>query len=677
MLSADDKDRTIARLEGDIAALRRLLTEYMVERESAEEELSASEAKYRMLAESIDDVMSVHDLDGTVLYYSASMQKATGYDDEALRQGDAYAMIHPDDHARVLDHAHLLALSGQASLVELRLRHRDGRYRWFESRVTLLRDDRGRPDKLLVVSRDAEQRRRTEEALRASEERYRSLIARAAYGIYRSSGDGRFLEVNPALVQMLGYRTEDEVLALDIPSALYVDPADRDTLIARAIAGDLENAVEVCWKRRDGTPLTVRLTARVARGASGEALYYEGIVDDITSRARQEEALRRSERMASLGHTLAGVAHELNNPLAAVCGFAQLMLHTRRGDEDRSALETILHEATRAGRIVKDLLTFARRQDAERHVTLQVNDTVRYILASQQYAMETRGVVREVSLEPALPFVIGSPSQLEQVLLNLIVNARQALDDSDSGRRDGGPVPTIRVSTRRDGDDVVIEVADNGPGIASDALPRIWDPFFTTKREGEGTGLGLSVVHGIVTEHGGRIDVESAPGRGTSFVIRLPVVESRLARVSGEFEIARLDAVAAEAEAAGPGDRAARPLDVLIVDDERAILEFLTRYFTSRGHAVVATHDGAHALRLAAQSAFDVVVCDLRMPGLDGREVVRRMRTLPGGDRTRYVISTGDNISLNAREAIAGLDSATVVEKPYEIEFLRRAVEGH
>jgi CheY-like chemotaxis protein len=282
-----------------------------------------------------------------------------------------------------------------------------------------------------------------------------------------------------------------------------------------------------------------------------------------------------------------------------------------------------------------------------------------------------------VSLDPDLPLIIGSPSQLEQVLLNLVVNARQALDESDSGRRDGGPVPTMRVTTRRDRDDVVIEVADNGPGIAADALPRIWDPFFTTKSEGEGTGLGLSVVHGIVTEHGGSIDAERVPEGGTRFVIRLPMVESRLARVSGEFELARLDALAAQAEAASPVEHAVRPLDVLIVDDERAILEFLTRYFTSRGHAVVATHDGAHALRLAAQSAFDVVVCDLRMPGLDGREVVRRMRTLPGGDRTRYVISTGDNVSLNAREAIAGLDSATVVEKPYEIEFLRRAVEGH
>jgi two-component system, NtrC family, sensor kinase len=368
------------------------------------------------------------------------------------------------------------------------------------------------------------------------------------------------------------------------------------------------------------------------------------------------------------------VAHELNNPLAAVCGFAQLLLQRRRDADDRSALETMLHEATRAGRIVKDLLTFARRQDAERHVPLQINETIRYILSSQQYAMETRGIARDVHLADDLPPVMGSPSQLEQVLLNLVVNARQALEDGDAARSDGHP-PTITVRSVLDRDEVVVTVDDNGPGIPADALPRIWDPFFTTKPEGEGTGLGLSVVHGIVTEHGGRIDVERAPERGTRFTIRLPVGEARLARVSGEFELARLAALAAHAEAA-PDDRAARPLDLLIVDDERAILDFLTRYFTSRGHAVVATHDGAHALRLAAQSPFDVVVCDLRMPGVDGREVVRRMRMLPGCERTRYVISTGDNVTSSAHDLIEGLDSAAVVEKPYEIERLRRAVEG-
>jgi two-component system, NtrC family, sensor kinase len=671
--SVDPKDRTIARLQAELDALRARVAAP----DSADDapRVADGDARYRVLAESIDDVLSVHDLDGTTVYYSASMAEATGLDERTLLDGDVYSLVHPDDHPILLDHAHLLALRGETTTVQLRLRHRDGGYRWFESRVSLLRDDQGFPDKLLVVSRDAEERRRTEVALHASEERYRSLISRAVYGIFRSSTDGHFLEANPALVGMLGYGSVDELLAIDIPSALYIDPADRAAIVARLITEDLDDWVEVRWRRHDGTPIMVRLSARAARAADGRILYYEGIAEDVTSRARHEEMLRRSERMASLGHTLAGVAHELNNPLAAVCGFAQLMLQRRRDRDDRSALETMLHEATRAGRIVKDLLTFARRQDAERHIPLQVNETVSYILSSQQYAMETHGIVRDVHLAADLPYVIGSPSQLEQVLVNLLVNARQALEDGDAARADDR-VPTITVRTRQEQDEVVIDIGDNGPGIASDALPRIWDPFFTTKPEGEGTGLGLSVVHGIVTEHGGHIDVESTPSDGTRFTIRLPVVQTRLARISGNSELQRLEAVAVAAEAAPPGERAAHPLDLLIVDDERAILEFLTRYFASRGHAVVATHDGAHALRLAAQSPFDVVVCDLRMPGLDGREVVRRMRAIPGCERTRYVISTGDSVSSNARDAIAGIDAAAVVDKPYEIELLRRAVEG-
>ena len=510
-------------------------------------------------------------------------------------------------------------------------------------------------------------RERTEEALHESEERYRSLIERAYYGIYRSSAEGRFLEVNAAMVNLLGYESADELMRVDIAS-LYADPADREKLVNAAHRGEqIPESLELRWITRDRKPITVRSTTQARYGANGSFEYFEGIVEDITDRRRQEEMLRRSERMAGLGTTLAGVAHELNNPLTAVIGFAQIMAKTPRDEEDRIGLETIHREALRASRIVKDLLTFTRRQDGTRVEPIDLNGVVEYILSTRRYALETRGVRCILHLDPSLPPVAGDRSQIEQVLLNLLVNAEHALNDALDAPAtmagDGAPRGAIGISTEREADDVVLQISDTGCGIAPDDLTRIWDPFWTTKAEGEGTGLGLSVVHGIVSAHGGTIEVTSDVGGGSTFTIRLPVA----AEVPAPARVTSTGLVV--------GESAANPLDILVVDDETSITAFLSQYLGSRGHAVLAAHSGSEALTLAKQSAFDVVVCDLRMPGMDGIETMRALRSLPQGMRARYVLSTGATISSVVRDAVEALPVNAIVPKPYDIEQLRRAVE--
>jgi CheY-like chemotaxis protein len=194
----------------------------------------------------------------------------------------------------------------------------------------------------------------------------------------------------------------------------------------------------------------------------------------------------------------------------------------------------------------------------------------------------------------------------------------------------------------------------------------IWDPFWTTKEEGEGTGLGLSVVHGIVTEHGGSIDVETHVGAGTTFCVSLPSFN----RDSSDGRLA------VETVPLGPpSQHADRPLDILVIDDEEVIVGLLVRYFSSRGHAVVPAHEGRQALRVAQHSSFDVVICDLRMPGMDGAEVIRRLKEIPTCSRARFVLSTGDTATPVVRQRIEELNLAAVVEKPYEVEALRRIVE--
>ena len=510
------------------------------------------------------------------------------------------------------------------------------------------------------------------ESLRRSEERYRSLFQRAAHGIFRTTPDGAFVDVNPALVRMLGYESEEELLTLNMSTAVYRDAAEQASVMARLAAGDLREWAEVRWRMKDGTPISVRIAMHAVYNDEGALESYEGIAEDITERRRRDELLRRSERMASLGTTLAGVAHELNNPLAAIGGFAQLMLRDgNASEEDRAALQTIHHESNRAAKIVRDLLTFARRAEGEQRERVDLNDVIGYLMATQRYAMETRGIERHVDLEPNLPPVFAERTQIEQVALNLLVNARQALEAMIDAPAQIGPgprerKPRIGVRTWSEGHTIMLEISDNGPGIPPELRSRIWDPFFTTKPEGEGTGLGLPMVHGIVTSYDGTIELDTEVGGGTRFTISLPA-DTRPIQPGAEEP---------KDEAPKPRERAARPLDILVVDDEPGIRQVLTRYFASRGHAVVTARDGNEAVRLARQSTFDVVICDLRLPGMDGYEVVRRIRSLPAGVRTRCIIMSGGAPDVVETLRDDRVMVSAVIAKPYDIEELRQTVEG-
>jgi PAS domain S-box-containing protein len=490
------------------------------------------------------------------------------------------------------------------------------------------------------------------EALAASRERYDALVQRAGFGVYRSTLGGRFLEVNAILVAMLGYSSSDEMLQLRMAEDVYLDPDDRPRLIEESAQIGFQDWFITRWKRQDGSPLNVRLSVRAITDADGVVTSFEGVVDDVTERQRQEELLRRSERMASLGTTLAGVAHELNNPLAAIMGFTQLLLKKPWPAEDRAALETVSHEATRSATIVKDLLALARKREVERRGRTDVNDLVGYIVRTRRYSLETTGVRCVLELDPTLPRVLGDRSQLEQVVLNLLSNAEQAL--RHESERTGRPVQgQVRVRTRHDDRDVIIEVEDNGPGIPESSRSRIWDPFWTTKREGEGTGLGLAVVHGIVSEHGGSITVTNAPDHGAHFVVRIPIAKS-------------------PASATSTG-HAKRPLDVLVVDPGAPDLTFVERFLTSRGHAVINASSGELALRLAGQTSFDAVLCDAALRVRDGRTVATMLRGTPGCSSARFVLSSAGPVD---ERAPATADADAYVARPYDVEELRRLIEG-
>ena len=551
------------------------------------------------------------------------------------------------------------------------LRRGDGTSIWVESRVTIIRDADETVTGYITVTRDMSERRLAQQTLMRTRANYDALVRRAVYGVYRAERNQRMLDANPAMLELLGYDTREELLALDLAQDVYADASDHEWLVRTAQAGELDDWVEVTWRRRDGELIDVRLSLRMVEDEDGGPPVFEGIAEDVTERHRRDERLRRSERMASLGHMLAGVAHELNNPLAAISGFSQLLLRGAWPDDDRKALETIGREARRAERVVRDLLTFARQGNVTRSELVDLHGVIRHIVDTQRYALDTRGVRVILTLAETPVFVQGDTARLEQVMLNLVVNARQALEAMRGERAMRQSPLELRISTQvEDESFVLVKVSDNGAGISPSLLGRIWDPFFTTKEEGVGTGLGLSVVHSIVTEHGGVVDVHSELGRGTEFMVRLPLVGAP--EFDDDVDMTPAVATPPAADSVPIG----RALDILVVDDEAAIISFLTRFLTSRGHAVVGASDGLHALRIAEQFTFDVVVCDLHMPEMDGVELIRRMRMLPSCSGTRYVLSSGDGAGSPMMGRAEALSVDGLLAKPYTIDQLVAVVEG-
>jgi PAS domain S-box-containing protein len=483
-------------------------------------------------------------------------------------------------------------------------------------------------------------------------DRYATLLVRTGYGAFRASLDGHLIDGNDALAAILGFTNATDLGGLDLVDEIFLNRSDADALLATRSAGAFSDWITARWKRRDGSLITVRIAVLTRVDDANRTTELEGIVDDVTDRQRRDELLRRTERMASIGTTLAGVAHELNNPLAAIIGFAQLLLRRPFAPDDRAALEAINHEALRSATVVRNLLAMVRRRDGERRVATNVNDIVGYIVRTRRYALETGGIACRVDLDPALPLIRGDRAQLEQVMLNLVRNAEQALLPGVEARR---PAPAwIHVRTSRDESNVLIEVEDNGPGISESEAPRIWDAFWTTKDEGEGTGLGLSVAHSIIVDHGGTITLVKPATAGAKFVIQIPI--------------------ASLSDTPNPTEQALRPLDVLVVESAAEDGAFVERFLTSRGHAVLCAGTPEAAVTLASHTTFDAILCDVQLKLRDGSSVARALRATPGGSRSRMVLSAPSDIAI---ESIGGaIENAFATTRPYDVEELRRLIEG-
>lgn len=374
-----------------------------------------------------------------------------------------------------------------------------------------------------------------------------------------------------------------------------------------------------------------------------------------TLKATQEQLIQ-SEKLSAVGEFVAGVAHELNNPLAAVTGFAELLRESNRDAEYRRQLDLIFKAAQRCQKIVQSLLSFARRHPVERK-PVSANELVEAVLEIVAYPLRTSNVEVATMLDPNLPAVMADGHQIQQVLLNIINNARQALEAHKSGGK-------ITITTAVRGPNVCCTIQDNGPGIAPENLRRIFDPFFTTKEVGKGTGLGLSLCYGIIKEHGGDIRVESSPGKGATFFVELPVAQG-----VGKG-IQKL--IPPEKNAPDPREGAGKK--ILVIDDEEAILQMVSESLTRSGYQVETAIDGETGLRRLRQNHYDLTLCDWKMPGLSGRQVYDQLGASRPDLCRRIIFITGDVINEQMRDFLKA-ENRPCLGKPFVLADLRAAIQ--
>ncbi len=502
----------------------------------------------------------------------------------------------------------------------------------------------------LALARDITGRKQAEAALRASEEQYHAMLCASIDGLALWNAAGEIVDTNPALWRMYGHCDGGSVS----PPDSWTGPRYQPEFL-RAVAAGESLHCEVTDTRRDGSKLELEL--------HGIPMQYQGkphvltIARDITEKkraaeelARQRESLHQREKLAALGSLLAGVAHELNNPLSVV--VARAVLLEEQGDRvTQTAALKIRTAAERCARIVRTFLAMARQQQPER-CPVAINDVVWAALDIAGYAIRTSSIEVALDLTKDLPLLLADADQLHQVMLNLIINAQQALQEHPSPRR-----LCVRTSVDRLAGLLYVTVADNGPGIPEHLRARVFEPYFTTKPTGVGTGVGLAVSLGIVEAHGGNITVACPAEGGAIFTIALPV---------GTVDAPQ--AVAGRVWKVSPSQRS-----ILIVDDEPEIRETLTEILTAARHRVVTVGSGREALERLAVDQYDVIFTDIRMPDIDGRALYEEIEHRWPDQAGRVVFVTGDTLASALRDFVSE-SGRPVIEKPFLPSDVRRVL---
>lgn len=631
---------------------------HIVERRQAEDALRESEERYRTLVEQATDGIFITDPEGYYVDVNTSGCLMLGYSREEVLGLHICDIVAGEDRPRV--RAETSRLRQDSPVMSQWLMQRKDGFTFFgEVTAKLLPDHR-----ILGILRDVSERKEAEAALRRAEEKYRHIFENAVEGIFQSTPDGRLLTANPALARILGYGTPDMLLAnvTDVRKQLYVDSQERPEIYRLLDEKGSIAGFECQLYRRDGSIIWVSENAHAVRDAAGGLLYYEGTVLDVTERKHLEEQLRQFQRMEAIGQLAGGVAHDFNNILTVINGHATLLLENAPDAATADSLQEIAAAGDRAAALTRQLLLFSRKQALSSEV-LDLNEALQNS-AKMLRRLMGENLELELELGTDLPSIKADPSMVDQVVLNLTLNARDAMPKGGAIH-----VQTDLVTVASDeaqsnpeaypGTFVRLSVDDAGPGIPPDVLPHIFEPFFTTKEPGKGTGLGLATVFGIVKQHQGWIDVESSAGRGTVFQIYWPVCSPE--------------------ERVAPGTRSStRRLrggneTILLVEDEDSVRLMAASALKQLGYRVLEARSGAEALEAweSQGTRTALLLTDLVMPGsLSGFEVAEKLRA----KNPNLAVIYTSGYAAGARGKAEPQENSCFLAKPYPLRTLAEVV---
>jgi PAS domain S-box-containing protein len=636
-------------------------------RAETERIIRENEERYRIVIEQTGKLVYDYDVQTGGIRWSGAVKQVTGFSSEEFQAVDIKQwelMIHPDDREEALALLVKAMTAAGAYNVHYRFRRKEGSYIYIHDTGTFLPDKQGKACRMLGTMGDVTEQVNAELALRESEERYRQFFEDDLTGDFIARADGQLVSCNPAFLHIFGFKSLEE--ALDTNTAeLYPSPDARRTYLALLSTKKKLESYEAELRRRDGKPVYVVETVIGSFDESGKLVELKGYVFDISERKKLEEQLLQSQKMEAVGQLASGIAHDFNNVMGVVLTASNL-LTLKSSDPDITRYAKMIEEATlRGSGIAKQLLQFSRAE-AAKLAPISVSHTV---LEAKKFLEHSfpKTIMIDVRIGPKQGLVMADAGQIHQMILNLCINARDAILD----RKDRPPGGRIIISLEpRSGQFieekygwksaehyVLLSVSDDGRGIPDEIRRRIFDPFFTTKGIGKGTGLGLSIVHGIVRSHNAIIDVETKEGVGTTFLIYLPAItHSVITDTTPEVE-----------QVGGHGET------ILIIEDEPLLRDLLKEFLVRAGYNTVEAEDGEEGIAKYEEHAatIDLVLSDIGLPKLGGEQVFKSIRTI--NPSAKVVFSTGF-IEEEAKAILRQAGVLDILHKPYKVREVLSAV---
>ncbi|MBN1534549.1 MAG: PAS domain S-box protein [Spirochaetes bacterium] len=676
------------------------------------EKLSESEERFRKLADTTPMAIMLYQGDRWI-YMNASTETITGYRADEMLRMNFWDIVHPD-HREIAKERGRKRQTGSPTVTsyEFKIITKSGDEKWVLLNGTTSIFG-GKPAALINVIDITEQKRvqkelneANTELLRANEEissameeleatneefeamneelqmshrhlesserRYRDMLENVPVGIYQTSPDGRFLTVNPEMARILGYDSPEELLKLhNIATDIYADPEIRTRFTDMIEKNQEIKDFETRFRKKNGDIIWVCINARVRRDETGRVINYDGYIRDITQhkaaseeQERLERQLQQAQKMEAVGRLAGGIAHDFNNLLTAIIGNAELslMIAAEAGHE-AEYIRDILATANRAAELTRQLLAFSRKQ-VIKPVAVNLND-----LLARMERMLRRIIGEDIAIsingDPGLSPIEADPTQIEQLVVNLVVNARDAMPRGGILEISTGTAVITEGSSAKAGPSpgsyMTISFRDSGSGMEKEIIDHIFEPFFTTKGD-MGTGLGLSMVYGVVKQYRGYITVTSEVNKGSTFTVYLPRIEARVSE--GPREI----------QEPPPEVRDFSGTMILVVEDEEAVRRIAVKALTQRGFRVVAASDGRAAIEMCERYGGDIhlMLTDVILPGMNGAELARRITGICPGIRVLFMSGyTGQTIG---EQGLIG-DGDNFLPKPFLPSDLVKKIE--